>query len=167
MVAKAAKLCFQMKTYVRLSKKKRTIPLIMMKAFRTEGRSQRAKRDAFRYLSSPQDPLCIISNVITFDWKTRKNVPTTMIDMRKEGQALNEAEQKLTERAKIHAVKDTKHEEATTRFAADVCYHKNCYPAFTGGAWHREENVEESDNKPDFPVIEIEQFFDLVENHIK
>ena len=23
----------------------------------TEGRSQRAKRDAFRYLSSPQDPL--------------------------------------------------------------------------------------------------------------
>ena len=30
----------------------------------TEGRSQRAKRDAFRYSSSPQDPLCIICNVI-------------------------------------------------------------------------------------------------------
>ena len=89
-----------------------------------------------------------------------------MIEMRKEGQALHEAEKKLTERAKIHAVKDTKHEEATTRFAADVCYHKNCYPAFTGGAWHREENVEEADNKPDFPVIEIEQLFDPVENHI-
>ena len=30
----------------------------------TEVRSQRAKRDAFRYSSSPQDPLCIICNVI-------------------------------------------------------------------------------------------------------
>ena len=89
-----------------------------------------------------------------------------MIEMRKEGQALHEAEKKLTERAKIHAVKDTKHKEATTRIAADVCYHKNRYPAFTGGAWHREENVEEADNKPDFPVIEIEQLFDPVENHI-
>ena len=35
MVAKAVKLCFQMKICVRLSKKRRTIPLITMKAFRT------------------------------------------------------------------------------------------------------------------------------------
>ena len=35
MVAEAAKLFFQMKTYVRLSKKMRTIPLITMRAFRT------------------------------------------------------------------------------------------------------------------------------------
>ena len=35
MVAKAVKLCFQMKICVRSSKKRRTIPLITMKAFRT------------------------------------------------------------------------------------------------------------------------------------
>ena len=33
----------------------------------TEGSSQTAKRDAFRYLSSPQDPLCIMCNVAKFD----------------------------------------------------------------------------------------------------
>ena len=142
----------------------------------TEGRSQRAKKDAFRYLSSPQDPLCIICNVVKFDWKTRKKVTTTIIEMRKEGQALHEAEKKLIECAKIHSVKDTKHKEAATRiillaptrslFAGDFCFHKNCYGAFTGGAWHREENVREADNKSDFPVFEIEEFFDLFENHI-
>ena len=79
---------------------------------RTEGRSQSARRDAFRYSSSPQDPLCIICNVVTFDWKTRKKVPTTM---RKEGQALHEAEKRLIECTKIHDVKDTKHKEAATR----------------------------------------------------
>ena len=142
----------------------------------TEGRSQRAKRDAFRYLSSPQDPLCIMCNVAKFDWKTRKKVPTTMIEIRKEGQTLYEAEKRLVECAKIHDVKDAKHKETATRilllasarslFAADVCYHKNCYASFTGWAWHREENVKEADNKSDLPVIEIEKFFDLVENHI-
>ena len=81
----------------------------------TEGRSQRAKRDAFRYSSSPQDPLCIICNVVKFDWKTRKKVPTTMIEMRKEGQALHEAEKRLIECTKIHDVKDTKYKEAATR----------------------------------------------------
>ena len=45
----------------------------------TEGRSQSARRDAFRYSSSPQDLLCIICNAVTFDWKTRKKVPSTMI----------------------------------------------------------------------------------------
>ena len=29
-----------------------------------------------------------------------------------------------------------------------------------------EENVKQADNKSDLPVIEIEEFFDLVENHI-
>ena len=142
----------------------------------TEGRSQRAKRDAFRYSSSPQDPLCIICNFVKFDWKTRKKVPATMIEMRKEGQALHEAEKKLIECAKIHDVEDTKHKEAATRillvasgrslFSADVCYHKNCYAAFTGRSCHREEDVKEADNKSDLPVIEIEEFFNLVENHI-
>ena len=99
-----------------------------------------------------------------------------MIEIRKEGQTLYEAEKRLVECAKIHDVKDTKHKETATRillpasarslFAADVCYHKNCYAAFTGWAWHREENVKEADNKSDLPVIEIEKFFDLVENHI-
>ena len=99
-----------------------------------------------------------------------------MIEMRKEGEALHEAEKRLIECAKIHNVKDTKHMEAATRilllasarslFAADVCYHKNCYAAFTGGAWHREENIKEADNKSDLHVIEIEEFFHLVENHI-
>ena len=99
-----------------------------------------------------------------------------MIEMRKEGQALHEVEKRLIECAKIHDVKDTKHMEAATRilllasarslFAADVCYHKTCYAAFTGGAWHREENVKEADNKYDLPIIKIEEFFNLVENHI-
>ena len=133
---------------------------------RTEGRSQTAKREAFRHSSSPQDPLCIICNVVKCDWKTRKNVPTTMIEMRKEGQLLHEAEKRLSEWSKIHNVKDTKHKKAATRilllasarslFAADCYYHKNCYPAFTGRAWHRKENVKEADNKSDLPVIEIE-----------
>ena len=142
----------------------------------TEGRSQRAKRDIFRYSSSPQDPLCIICNFVKFDWKTRKKVPATMIEMRKEGQALHEAEKKWIECAKIHDVEDTKHKEAATRillvasgrslFSANVCYHKNCYAAFTGRSCHREEDVKEADNKSDLPVIEIEEFFNLVENHI-
>ena len=55
---------------------------------------------------------------------------------------------------------------ARSLFSADVYYHKNCYVAFTGGAWYKEENVKEADNKSDLPVIEIEKFFDLVENHI-
>ena len=44
-----------------------------------------------------------------------KKVPTTMIEMRKEGQELHEAEKRLIEFAKIHDVKDTKHKEAATR----------------------------------------------------
>ena len=142
----------------------------------TEGRSQRAKRDAFRYLSSRQDPLYILCNVAKFDWKTRKKVPTMMIEMRKEDQVLHEAEERLIECAKIHDVNNTRHKEAATRilllasgrhlFVADVCYHKNCYTAFAGGVWHMEKNVKQADNKSDLPVIEIEEFFDLVENHI-
>ena len=95
--------------------------------------------------------MCIICNVVKFDWKTRKKVPPTMSELRKEGQALHEPEKRLIECAKIHDVKDTMHKEVVTRilllgsgrslFAADVCYHKNCYAAFTGGTWHREENV--------------------------
>ena len=61
----------------------------------TEGRSHRAKRDAFRYSSSPQGLLYIICNVVKFDWKTRKKGPPTMIEMRKESQALHEAEERL------------------------------------------------------------------------
>ena len=130
-----------------------------------EGRSQRTKRDAFRYLSSFQDPLCIICNVVKFDWKTRRKVPITIVEMRKVGQALHAAAKKLIECAKINDLKDTKHKEAATRilllasarslFAADVCCHKNCYAAFTGGAWHREENVKEADNLSDCLFLKL------------
>ena len=93
----------------------------------------------------------IICNIVKFDWKTRKKVSTTMIELRKEGQVVHEPQKRLIECAKIHDVKDTKHKEVATRFlllvsgrslfAADVCYHKNCYAAFTGGTWHRKENI--------------------------
>ena len=55
---------------------------------------------------------------------------------------------------------------ARSLLAADVYQHKNCYAAFTGGAWHREEKKKEADINSDLPVIKVEQFFDLVQNHI-
>ena len=64
-----------------------------------------------------------------------------------------------------HDVKDTPHMEAAPRilsqasarslFVADVCYHKNCYPAFTGGARHMEENVKEAENKSDLLFLKL------------
>ena len=70
-------------------------------------------------------------------------------------------------RCKRHkAASSNESKEAATRirllasvrglFAVDVCYHKNCYAAFTGGAWHRGKNAKEADNKSDLPVIEID-----------